>query len=177
MQASQPNKYAALLRILHWAFIPFIIGSIVSGKVMTNVGFEDPLSYYLPQYHYLSGLILFSLLVARIATKITTQTPSYHQSISLLNIRLAKSVQILMLLCISVVLVSGYLLATADGNPAKLPWGTWLIQISPNDAFTLEQMLTVHVSAIMTFFGLLFLHAAGFIKHQFNDRTFIKRIL
>jgi len=82
-----------------------------------------------------------------------------------------------MLSSITIVLVSGYLLATADGNPAKLPWGAWLIQISPDDAFTLELMLNIHVTTLMVFFALLFSHIAGFIKQQFNNSSFFKRIL
>ena len=81
-----------------------------------------------------------------------------------------------MLVAITMVLISGYLLATADGNPAKLPWGLWLIQISPDDVFTLEFMLSVHVAAIITFFVLLFVHITGFIKQQISQSSFIKRI-
>ena len=173
----EPTKYSILVRIIHWTFIPLIICSIVTGKIMTQVGFDDPLSYYLPQYHYLSGLTLFTLLFSRIISRLFSKTPIYNPAISQLNMIIAKSIQALMLITISFVLVSGYLLATADGNPAKLPWGLWLIQISPDDGFTLELMLSLHIGAIITFFVLLFVHVVGFIKQQISHSSFIKRIL
>ena len=172
-----PTNYALFVRIIHWAFIPLIVCSIVTGKIMTQVGYEDPLSYYLPQYHYLSGLTLLILLIIRIVGRLSTPSPKYSTSITLPNIVIAKSVQALMLLSIATALISGYFLATADGNPAKLPWGTWLIQVTPNDAFTLETMLKIHTTALISFFVLLFAHIAGFIKQQFHDTTFFKRIL
>jgi cytochrome b561 len=162
---------------LHWLFALLLLTSITTGNVMTDISNEHHLSYTLPKYHYLCGLILIVLTLVRVANRLMNSRPAYPQNVSPFQMKMAKTIQWLMLITGLMLMLSGYFLATADGNPALLPWGTWLVQVLPDDSLSLHTGLLLHQGFLVAFCGFLFLHLLGFIKHQLDDRSFYKRIL
>ena len=126
---------------------------------------------------YLFGLIRIALSLLRIVLRIKTARPVYPQEVSAGEKLLAKVMQWLMLVLGLLLMLSGYALATADGSPALLPWGSWLVQVLPDDSLSLDLGLLLHKSFLIAFCCCLFLHVVGFVRHQVQDNLFYKRIV
>lgn len=174
---STASQHPVIVKYLHWAYAGLFSVSVITGLVMTSLSSKEYLSYLLPKYHYLFGVILILISSVRVFNRIRLPRPAYSAELSKFEFHFAKTIQWLMLLAGLMLMFSGYILATADGNPAILPWGTWLPQVLPDDVFSLEQGLLLHNSFLIIFCVCLCLHVAGFIKHQVSDKTFYKRIL
>jgi cytochrome b561 len=171
------GRYATVTRCIHWLFAAAFVISLLSGLIMTSLSSNEYLSYLLPKYHYLSGVFLIALTAWRVISQFFQTRPAYPEDVKPFDIKIAKFIQWSMLLLGLLVMCSGYVLATADGNPALLPWGTWLVQIVPSDSFDIETALRVHNISLIAFCSCLGPHVLGFIKHQIKDKQFYKRIV
>ncbi|BCE00405.1 cytochrome b [Marinicellulosiphila megalodicopiae] len=175
---SNPSKqYNLQTKLIHWVFLLLFIVMIVLGKVMTSVSFENPLSYYLPQYHYLLGLILLGLVIFRFKNWWANRSMLSPTQDKTLKWLVARVVQFCLLLCVTLLIISGYALATMDGTPALLPWGSWLPQLLPNDVASEQQLYALHEYSLMGFFTILFLHVSGALLNLITNWRSIKRIL
>ncbi|ERS86264.1 cytochrome b [Halomonas sp. PBN3] len=154
--------------LLHWILAVLIVGLFVLGWWMTGLGYYDPWYNLGPWWHRSLGMLVLFATLARIAWRLANPTPrALGHRLERLAAHLGHlALYVLML----VVLVSGYLISTADGRG-----------ISVFDAFSVPALITglpnqetlagdIHWYAALALMVLAAGHAAAALKHHLIDR-------
>jgi cytochrome b561 len=170
------KQYSPTTKLIHGLFIVLLSLMITTGIVMTEVSFENPLTYHLPKYHYLLGLsVLFIACYRIVRWWLHRNMPPPFQD-NQFKWLLGRSVQLLLLVSTLALVATGYCLATMDGTPALLPWGTWLPQVLPDDIASEKQLYRYHQLALYVFLFLLSLHLLGAITGAMRSLQALRRI-
>ncbi|AKX45061.1 cytochrome B [Thiopseudomonas alkaliphila] len=166
----QAAGYDRLTITLHWLVALMVIGLFALGLWMTGLSYYDSWYRTAPDLHKSFGSLLLLLMLLRLIWRVRqprTAPIATHQRWELI---LAKAVQGLLYLGLFTVLISGYLISTADGRPISF-FGLfdWPVLISglPNQA---DIAGTVHLYAAWSVIVLAALHALAAIKHHLIDR-------
>ncbi len=73
------DDYALTQKVLHWLIVVLVIGMIVGGNVMTDLGWPDPETAKTTNFLYLmhksTGLLILALMVLRLAARIVHGAP------------------------------------------------------------------------------------------------------
>ncbi len=172
------NHYGLVAVSLHWLVAVTVVGQFGLGLWMRSLGYYDSWYRLGPWWHKGIGVTLFVVLVARLVWRWLNPRPD-HLSTHKPYERLAASVAhgLLYLLLFSV-MVSGYLISTADGRGLEVfDWFTipaTLSGIEHQEDIAGE----VHLYLAWSVIGLAALHAMAALKHHFIDRdTTLKRML
>lgn len=170
------KQYSPTTKLIHGLFILLLSAMVASGVVMTEVSFENPLTYYLPKYHYLIGMVLLLLLGFRFFRWWQHRHMPAPFPEQKLKWFVGRSVQLLLLMVTLALICTGYALATMDGTPALLPWGTWLPQVLPDNIASEEQLYRFHELAFYSFLFLLALHFLGALTSALKNFQSLRRI-
>ncbi|WP_192036729.1 cytochrome b [Halomonas sp. YLGW01] len=154
--------------VFHWTSAVAIIGLFVLGWWMTGLGYYDSWYNLAPWWHRSVGILLFAATLLRLVWRVLGATPALPgQRLERLAAELGHLGLYVLLV---VVLVSGYLISTADGRGISVfDWFEVpaLISDLPNQA-TLAG--TVHWYAALGLIGLAAVHMLAALKHHFIDR-------
>ncbi|WP_458526784.1 cytochrome b [Onishia taeanensis] len=154
--------------MLHWVSALAIIGLFALGWWMTDLGYYDSWYNLAPWWHRSIGILLFAATLARLAWRLTGTTPALPGA--RLERLAAELGHLGLYVLLGVVLVSGYLISTADGRGISVfDWFEVpaLVSDFPNQA-TLAG--TVHWYAALALIGLAAVHMLAALKHHFIDR-------
>ena len=159
--------------LLHWTLAVAIIGLFVLGWWMTGLGYYDPWYNLGPWWHRSLGMLVLFATLLRLVWRLVNPTPlAQGRPLERLAAHLGHvGLYVLML----VVLVSGYLISTADGKGiAIFDWFTVPAVISglPNQASVAGE---VHWYAALALMVLAAGHAAAALKHHLVDRNPVLR--
>ncbi|MDX8412724.1 MAG: cytochrome b [Mariprofundales bacterium] len=170
------QQYGWLAITLHWLMAPLVVAMFLLGWWMTSLDYYHSWYHAAPELHKSIGILLLLTLLIRLAWRLSNPRPqlmgkAWEQIIALLVHRL----HYLLLL---VVMISGYLLPTADGVGISLfGWFTLPATLQLDRAIS-DTIGTVHLYAAWAAMALIALHAAAALKHHFVDRdTTLLRIL
>lgn len=164
------THYGLISILLHWATAILLAIILPLGLIMVELGYYDSGYTTYPHIHKSLGLILFFITAFRLLwVMLISKPPAALPQPKLLEI-LAKAIHHMMYLCLLVVLISGYLISTADGRGIDL--FNWLTVPAFFKPFNNQADLAgeVHLFAAWGLVGLVALHAAGALKHQFIDK-------
>ncbi|MBB3059765.1 cytochrome b/b6 domain-containing protein [Microbulbifer rhizosphaerae] len=171
MPARNSNtEYGWVAIALHWLMAPAIIGMFALGWWMRQLSYYDPWYRQGPELHKGVGIILLGLLLVRLAWKFMNPspaaeagTPRWQETLA----RLAHSVIYLLLLAI---MLSGYLISTADGRPIDV-FGLFEVPATIRGIESQEDIAgLVHEVLAWSLMALVALHALAALKHHFIDR-------
>ncbi|MDR5903079.1 MULTISPECIES: cytochrome b [Halomonas] len=159
--------------LLHWTLAILIIGLFILGWWMTGLGYYDPWYNLGPWWHRSLGMLVLFATLLRLGWRLVNPTPRalggpLERAIAHLG---HLGLYVLML----VVLVSGYLISTADGKGiAVFDWFTVPAVISglPNQASVAGE---VHWYAALALMILSAGHAVAALKHHLVDRNPVLR--
>ncbi|MEJ2466037.1 MAG: cytochrome b [Candidatus Thiodiazotropha sp.] len=160
------NHYGLVAVSLHWLVAVTVVGQFGLGLWMRSLGYYDSWYRLGPWWHKGIGVTLFVVLVARLVWRWLNPRPDHlptHKPYE----RLAASVAhgLLYLLLFSV-MVSGYLISTADGRGLEVfDWFTipaTLSGIEHQEDIAGE----VHLYLAWSVIGLAALHAMAALKHH-----------
>ncbi len=179
MQLSNNTKSYGLVSILlHWLVALTIFGLFGVGFWMVDLGYYDTWYHRAPFLHKSTGIILFGVMLLRILWRLMSPPPKAPANHQTWEKRLAHGVHHLLYLMIFIILVSGYLISTADGHPIDV-FGWFNVPALPVQ-FDNQADLSglVHEYMAYALMGLVVLHLAGAIKHHLVDRDVtLKRML
>ncbi len=163
---------------LHWLVVLSVFGLFGLGLWMTGLDYYDNWYKQGPWLHKSIGILLFLVVIFRLYWRWLTPPPVALSSHSSWEIRLAHFAHLLLYLLLLTIMISGYLISTADGRA-----------IDVFDWFSIPATITsipeqednagwIHLMLASFLIGLALLHAAAALKHHFidQDQTF-KRIL
>lgn len=163
------DQYGYLAILFHWVSAVCVIGLFVLGYWMVTLDYYDPWYTQGPWWHKGLGIVLSFWLMARFIWKMCNPHPhplGKHHRLNQL-IKVAHSVLYLLLLLI---LVTGYLIVSADSQPIDvLGWFNF-----PADWQLFDTQETVmgdwHRWLAYVLAGIVVVHVLGALKHHFIDR-------
>lgn len=164
--------------VLHWAFALVIIGLFAVGLYMVDLGYTDPLSNVLPEWHRSLGLLLGGALVVRLLWRFLSPPPDPLPNYQRVEHIMAMLMHWVLYVLMIVIIVSGYLISTADGRGVSV-FGWFEVPAITGRVDNLEDLAgEIHYWVAWTIIVLSAMHALAALKHHFidHDRTLRRMI-
>jgi cytochrome b561 len=162
------ESYGMVSIVLHWLVAVAVIALFGLGLWMVGLTYYHPWYREAPHIHKSAGLLLFGVMVIRLAWRYANPRPRLLGT--RLEIRAAVTVHLLMYALVFASLVSGYLISTADGRAVDV-FDLFSVPATLSglprqaDAAGLMHKLLAYALIILSA-----LHTAGALKHHLVDR-------
>jgi cytochrome b561 len=164
------DHWGAVAIALHWLSALAVFGLFALGLWMTELTYYDRWYHDAPNLHKSSGVLLFIATVGRLAWLLALGRPrelASHPAWERLAARLSHFGLYLLLFA---VMVSGYLISTADGRPLEV-FGWFAVPASLSGIEEQEDIAgAIHLTLASVLIALALLHAGAALKHHFHDR-------
>lgn len=172
------QHYGYLAIGLHWLVAAIVFGLFGLGFWMVDLGYYDPWNKDGPELHKSIGFVLFVLMVIRIASKWLQVQPQSLETHSPIERKAGHAVHSLLYLLLFFIMVSGYLISTADGRGIDV-FGLLSVP-SLGELFQNQEDIAgmAHQYAAYIVVGAALLHGLAAIKHHVIDKdNTLKRML
>lgn len=173
------NAYGLVSILFHWVIALGYLGLFGLGWYMVTLDYYDPLYTTLPHWHKSLGVLLCIVVLARFAWRAFVSKPAPLASLKRWEVISSRMAHVTLLLGTIVVLASGYLIPTAEGEGIEV--FNWFISPAIELGMDNQEDLSgqVHWIAAYLILGVAALHALAALKHQFldRDRTLLRMIV
>jgi cytochrome b561 len=175
------NRYSSVAIALHWTIAALIIFNLVTGLLHDDL--SKATNAWLMPLHFSSGLTVLVLSVVRVGWRLAHPAPPHLPGIRRHEKILAAITYALFYILMLAMPLTGWMLISAHpANPAKPPFLLWGVvpwpmigflqtMAAPGQKQAHETLGNLHQWGGYTMIGLLALHIAGAMKHQFLDRV------
>ncbi|UVJ43755.1 cytochrome b [Pseudomonas sp. LS1212] len=164
------SRYGLVSIALHWGIALVVFGLFALGLWMVGLDYYSPWRKDAPDLHKSIGLTLFALMLLRLLWRCVSPpppSPANHGPVTRLGARFGHG---LLYLGLFAVMISGYLISTADGVGIPV-FGLFevpaLISSIPDQADVAGVIHFYVAWALVIFAGI---HALAALKHHFIDR-------
>lgn len=178
MLKNTPQTYGSVSKFFHWTLTLLIIGLFILGLWMRELTYYDSWYQLAPHYHKSIGILVALAMVLRLLWRWVNPRPRAIVSHKTWEMWLSALMQWLLYVGIFMILITGYLIPTADGRGIEVfNWFTVpalgaLIEQQEDVAGAIHYWLAI---AVMMLAGL---HALAALKHHFLDKdATLKRML
>lgn len=176
MWRNTQQGYGLISIALHWLVALTVVGLFALGLWMVELGYYDPWYRKGPDLHKSIGILLFLVMGFRLIWRWSNPHP-----ISVgkpLEIKLASIVHGLLYLLLFSLMLSGYLISTADGRAIDV-FNLFSVPALVSGFDNQEDIAgLVHQIIAYSLIALVVLHALAALKHHFFDRDrTLKRML
>lgn len=169
--------YGLISIVIHWVSAILILFLFGLGIYMTSLGYYDDWYHKGPELHVSLGLLVLLIMLLRVIWRILNPIPVDLSDRRVQNLA-AKLVKLGLYGFVFIVMVSGFLITTADGQPAsmfnliKFPVVTELSSQNVDIAGALHEYFAWGIVILVV------LHAGGAVLHHFvmRDRTLVRII-
>lgn len=171
MQLKNSSTHFGLVAVaLHWlvAFTVFCMFGL--GLWMTGLDYYDSWYQQGPLLHKSIGILLFFVLTFRLTWRFITPPPLGLSSHRRWEVKLAHTTHFLLYLLLLAIMMSGYLISTADARAIEVfDWFSIPATVTsiPEQEDTAGQ---IHFILACSVIGLVLLHSVAAFKHHFIDR-------
>ncbi|KAA9001188.1 cytochrome b [Affinibrenneria salicis] len=171
-------RYGHISILLHWGVALAVYGMFALGLWMVSLGYYDVWYHRAPDLHKGIGCLLFAVLLFRILWRFISPPPrplSHYSALTRTGATLAHLALYVLLLSI---LISGYLISTADGQPISV-FGWFSVPAVLSGLKDQADIAgDVHFYLAWGVVILSALHALAALKHHFIDGDMtLKRML
>ncbi len=175
---SRSDNWGALLIALHWLSAVAVYGLFALGLWMTGLSYYDPWYHRAPDYHRSIGVLLLLATALRLAWRLIDGRPRELPEHLEWERLVAKIVHSLLYLLLFAVMVSGYLISTAEGRGIEV-FGWFELPATLYGIEGQEDIAgEIHLALAWGLVGLALLHGIAALKHHFIDRDrTLKRML
>jgi cytochrome b561 len=172
------NKYPVLTRLLHAINALLVIGLFFSGWYMVDLDYYSPWYQSLPEAHILAGVLLLALWLLTLLRLIKPGSADFPPPRKTIERLLSRLVKLSFYVLISIMVITGYLITTAGGEPVDVFGWLHLPSVSHFSASGIDTMGKIHQYASYALMALVVLHILGALKHHFIDQDdTLKRML
>lgn len=171
-------RYGIISICLHWLIALAVYGMFGLGLWMVTLSYYDGWYHQAPELHKSIGILLMMSLVVRIVWRHISPPPPALKSYSKLTRLSAIAAHIALYGLLFAILISGYLISTADGKPISV-FGLFEVPATLADAgFQADLAGQVHLWLAWGVVILSILHGLAALKHHFIDKdATLKRML
>lgn len=163
---------------LHWLMAVALIAMYFVGDWMVGLDYYDKWYKDAPYIHKSIGVIIGLLMLARLLWNVLQAKPTYLDVKSTVMNMMASLTHYFFYLMVFIMVVSGYLISTANGQGVEV-FGLFEVPaLLPDDKDRGELAGKVHEYLGLGFMVLVAIHALAALVHHFfmKDRT-LKRML
>ena len=178
MWRNTDETYGLLAIVLHWTMALVVIGLFVLGLWMVDLSYYDPWYRRGPEIHKGIGILLFAALLARLLWRQANPVPRPEPGVTELERKLSRIVHALLYVLLFAIMISGYLISTADGRGIDV-FGLFQVPATlkgiPGQADIAGE---VHFILAVSTITLAVIHALAAFKHHFvnRDRTLVRML-
>ncbi len=164
------SRYHGLSILLHWLMVPMVLGLFVVGFWMVDLTYYSAWYKTAPHYHKSVGISLAVLLILRLAVLSLKRKPPPLVTHSKVVQRVSKLTHIALYLLLMLIMMSGYLISTADNRGIEV--FDWFVVPGFGELFDqqADRAGSVHKWLAYGLIALVVLHALGALKHHFIDK-------
>jgi cytochrome b561 len=182
---STNERWGWVTRALHWSIAFTVLGMLAAGLYAAGLSASlnngtpaGEMNYYtVIDIHKSFGLLIIMLMVIRVLWRLSERTPQLSAvvpPVPLWERIVARVSQLLLYIGLVVQPISGYLWASAYGEPVrffglKLPG---LIHLAGEPAKLAHH---IHIFTAFVLMGIIALHVLGALKNHFIDRNQVLR--
>lgn len=154
----------------HWIFALVLVALFAVGLYMVDLGYTDPLSNVLPEWHRSLGILLGAALILRLAWRFLSPPPAPLPNYERIEHIMAVLMHWILYVLMVAIIVSGYFISTSDGRGvAVFDW--FQVPAVTGRINNLEDLAgDVHYWAAWALIVLSAMHALAAFKHHFIDR-------
>lgn len=172
------NRFGYVSVLIHWLVALTVYGMFALGLWMVTLGYYDSWYHQAPEIHKSIGTLLFIIMVVRVIWRFVSPPPKPLASYSRFTRISAVLVHIALYIVLFAILISGYLISTADGQ-ANSVFGWFDVPATitdlPQQADT-AGMIHLYLAWVVVVLSVL--HALAALKHHFIDGDVtLKRML
>ena len=172
-----PFRFGSLSIGLHWLMLLLFIG--VYGSIELRELFEkgsDPREM-LKSWHFMLGLLLFALVLPRIAARVSGPTPAITPEPEKIQQLAAKLLHLALYVLMITMPISGYLLLSAAGKPIPF-FGLELPALIDTNKELAKQIKEVHEFVGSAGYFLIGAHFVAALYHHFivRDNTMTRML-
>lgn len=162
---------------LHWVSAVLVLGLFALGLYMTSLSYYDTWYHKGPWWHVSFGLLLMLLTLVRLVWRGFNPNPApldQHRGRTIL----ATSVKHLLYLTLIVVMLTGYLINTAEARPASFFGWLDVPALARFDGAAVDLLGRIHLFGAWLMMVLVAAHAGAALLHHFvwKDAT-LRRML
>jgi len=172
------HHYGYMTIVIHWLVAGIVFGLFGLGFWMVDLGYYDPWYKNGPDLHKGIGFILFVLMIVRVASRVLQTQPASIETHNKFEQKAGHIVHSLLYFLLFLIMVSGYLISTADGRGIDI-FGLFTLP-SFGALFNNQEDIAgvIHEYAAYVVIAAALLHCAGAIKHHVIDKdNTLKRML
>jgi cytochrome b561 len=152
------SRYGIVSRALHWIIVLAIVGQWLLAEA------EDDASIGL---HQSLGFVALALALVRLGWRFSNPAPAWPPDMKPYEIRLASLVHVAFYVLLFAIPVSGWALASAEGEPLRFFDWFDLPRLVIGDEDTLEELHEILFNVLV---ALAALHVLGATKHWLTTR-------
>ncbi|MFD2229601.1 cytochrome b [Alkalimarinus sediminis] len=172
------SEWGALSIAVHWVVAVVVFGLFGVGLYMVELDYYDSMYRTAPFVHKSVGVLLFLLMAFRLFWRFVSPAPASLATHKNWEKKLAHIVHIALYLLLFVIMVSGYLISTADGRPVSV-FGWFEVPAIISGIDNQEDIAgEVHEILAYVLIAIVGFHAIGALKHHFldKDRTVLRML-
>jgi cytochrome b561 len=162
--------YGTVARILHWLTFVLVSVTIPVGLLMTSELQDRSVQNALFIFHKGIGPIIFIVVTFRILWRMVHGSPALPATLPKLQRIVSKIVHFGLYAGLLSMAVSGYVRVIAGGFPIELLNAIGVPPLLPKNEAVAETAKMIHRSAAWGLLGLIVLHVAAALHHQFVMR-------
>ncbi|AWB67045.1 cytochrome b [Saccharobesus litoralis] len=172
------TKYSILTRILHWLSAIILLSLFALGTWMVDLNYYHDWYKTAPDIHKSLGMLLLLITVIRLINITQHRKLTLSPDIAKWQVLIAKGTHCLLYLLIFCLLVSGYLISTADGRAISIFGLIDIPALLSQGESQAELAGLVHEYLAYSIISLAIVHALAALKHHFINRNdTLKRML
>ena len=161
--------YGPIQIVLHWLMAIMLIGLVPLGLWMTGLDYYHPWYRDAPDLHRAIGVLLAIVLLLRITWRLSHRAPA-PLARQAWEKRAAATAHLLLYLLPAALVISGYLLSTADGRSVDV-FGWFEVPALIHGHDGQEDIAgEIHFILAMILIGVVALHVMAALRHHFTIR-------
>lgn len=172
------NQYHTPQKLLHWVSAIIILSLFALGVWMRTLDYYSSWYQTAPDIHKSFGIVLILIFFARLFFRLKLPSPTPLSNHKAWEIKVAHLTHFAMYLLLTSILISGFLIGTADNRGIEV-FGLFEVPALFTPFAEQEEIAgAVHEWAAYILIGLVTLHVAGALKHHLIDKDqTLKRML
>lgn len=172
------NSWSKIIIIIHWLTVICVVGLFAVGWWMTELDYYSKWYKTAPFAHKSIGILLLFLTMFRLLYKLRSGSPAPLSTHKKVEVKLAHLMHKALYALLFTVMISGYLISTADGRSIsvfdvfEVPALPWSIERQEDIAGD------IHFWVACFLIGFASLHGIAALKHHFIEKDdTLKRML